>query len=183
MQAPPEVQIDHFCFQCLLSEAEIENKVEAISQALGADFFDKRPLFIIMLQGAFIYAADLVRRFPYPCDISFVKIQTYAGMESNQELTIQLPPDEKITGRHVILVEDIIDTGNTLFHFIPQLEALQPASIHITSILFKPDALLWPLPLNMAYIGFHIPEAFVIGYGLDYNQQGRNLPAIYQLKP
>ena len=168
-------------FEIYISKEAIAQKVAEIGTQITKDYQNKNPLFIGILNGCFVFAADLMRACDMDCEVSFIKIASYEGTTSTGKITtlIGLNADE-VKGRDIIIMEDIIDTGKTLFKFLKDLKAMKPTSIAIASLLLKPDAIQHPIPID--YLGFEIPNKFVIGYGLDYNGLGRNLEAIYQLK-
>ncbi|MBP7478592.1 MAG: hypoxanthine phosphoribosyltransferase [Chitinophagales bacterium] len=167
-------------FAPYLSEAAIHARIAEMGKTLTAELKDSNPLFISILNGAFIFAADLIREIDTPCEISFVKLASYHGTESSGEVKTLLGIDKDIKDRVVVIVEDIVDTGNTLSAFMPTLEALQPKKILLVSLLFKPKALQRPLKVD--YTGFEIPNDFIVGYGLDYDGYGRNLKDIYKIQ-
>lgn len=167
-------------FAPYLSEAAIHARIAEMGKTLTAELKDSNPLFISILNGAFIFAADLIREIDTPCEISFVKLASYHGTESSGEVKTLLGIDKDIKDRVVVIVEDIVDTGNTLAAFMPTLEALQPKKILLVSLLFKPKALQRPLKVD--YTGFEIPNDFIVGYGLDYDGYGRNLKDIYKIQ-
>ena len=138
------------------------------------------PYFIIVLGGAFIFGADLVRRIKVPCQVSFVKIASYDGLSTTNTIKEQLPVSEDIRERHVIIVEDIIETGQSMEYLKKRLELFEPASVEICALSFKPEKCQVP-DLKIKYVGMQLPEAFIVGYGLDYNDMGRNLKDIYSL--
>lgn len=166
-------------FEEMISEEAIRQRVQELGAALTADYEGKNPLFIGILNGAFIFAADLLRACDMACEVDFVRISSYVGLESTGEIQLVMELKSEIQHRHLILVEDIVDSGKTLHFFIKQLQKRNPASIAIASLLLKPAALQHSL--DVKYCGFEIPNQFVIGYGLDYNDQGRQLRGIYQL--
>lgn len=174
-----KVVVHGLTFEKYISETEIQQKVREIGQALTLNYQDKAPLFIAVLNGAFIFAADLVRACDLDSEICFVKLASYDGTESTGAVNTILGLDKDIKGRHLVIAEDIIDTGTTMNHFIARLQQFEPASISIVTLLLKPDALKYDI--DIAHIGFEIPTKFVIGYGLDYNELGRNLKDLYQL--
>jgi hypoxanthine phosphoribosyltransferase len=167
-------------FQLLISEEQIQERVNAIGVALTTQYKGKKPIFIGILNGAFIYMADLMRACDMDCELAFIQLSSYEGLSSSGEIKTVMDLNIDVKDRHVIIAEDIIDTGNTLNQFIPSLEKLNPASISLTTLLLKPDALQHSL--NIHHVGFEIPNLFVIGYGLDYDNLGRNLKGIYQLQ-
>lgn len=174
------VKIHDLEFEPFLSKEVIATRVAALGDAIRADYEGKEPLFLGILNGAFIFAADLVRACALPCEVAFMRLASYEGLQSSGTVKTLVGLDSTIKGRHLIVVEDIVDSGRTLSHLMPQLQAMQPASLALAALLFKPDALEKPVPIN--YLAFEIPNRFVVGYGLDYNGLGRNLADIYQLK-
>ncbi len=158
----------------------IQQRVLEMGVRLSMDYRDKKPLFLGILNGSFIFMADLVRGFSGECEMAFVRVASYEGLHSTGKVAIQMAAGIPLENRHVVVVEDIVDSGNTLHHFVETLRAQHPASVAIATLLFKPEALQHPLHLD--YVGFEIPTAFVIGYGLDYDGLARNLPDIYQLE-
>lgn len=166
-------------FTRYISAEDIEQKVEEIADSIREDFHEKYPMFLVVMNGAFIYAADLIRKLEFPCELNFVRISSYHGTESTGNVTFSIPTNVDFKDRHIIVVEDIIDTGNTMAAFIPALMELGPASVSLTSILVKKEAHRHLIKTD--YPGFDIPNKFVVGYGLDYHGMGRNLKDIYQL--
>lgn len=140
---------------------------------------DKTPLFLAVLNGSFMYASDLMKFINIPCEISFVKVASYAGTESSGKVTEVIGLNEDITGREIVIVEDIVDTGHTMERMLEILKKKNPANIHISTLLLKPGKL--QVPLDIEYAAMEIPNDFIVGYGLDYDQQGRNLRDIYTL--
>lgn len=173
------VQVHDKQFEPFLSEAIILEKVKQLAAQLSKDYDGKKPLLIAILNGSFIFAADLFRHITTDTEISFIKLASYKGTKSTGHVITAIGLDADVTGRHIIVVEDIIDTGKTLTAFLPQLFNQQPASLKIAVLLHKPDAMQYPLDIH--YCCFSIPDKFVVGYGLDYDGFGRNLPEIYQL--
>ena len=166
-------------FNPYISEEAIRGKVHEIATALNRDYQDKNPIFIAILNGAFIFAADLFKSLSINAEISFIKLASYKGMKSSGHVISVIGLDIEIFNRHLVILEDIVDTGKTLHEFLPQLWHQQPASIRIAALLHKPAAK--EFQVNVDYTGFEIPDRFVVGYGLDYNGLGRNTAAIYQL--
>lgn len=163
-----------------LSETEIQQKVRALAEKLNEDYAGKKPLFIAILNGSFMFAADLFKYLHIDAEICFIKLASYKGTKSTGHIITAIGLDTDITGRHVIITEDILDTGKTLNHFLPQIKNQQPASLKLAILLHKPDATVYPI--NIDYCCFVIPNKFVVGYGLDYDGLGRNISSIYQLK-
>jgi hypoxanthine phosphoribosyltransferase len=173
------LQVHDKHFVPYLSAAVIAEKIQTLASQISADYAGKRPLFIAVLNGSFLFAADLFRSLSIEAEISFIKLASYKGTTSTGNVITAIGLEESLHNRHVILLEDIIDTGKTLHDFIPQLQLQQPASVKIAALLTKPDALKYPV--HPDYEGFAIPNKFVVGYGLDYDGLGRNIPEIFQL--
>lgn len=180
MQPTDTITFKGITFQRLLTAAAIQQRVAELAEAIRRDYADKQPVFLVMLNGGALFAADLVRSAGIPCELSFTKLSSYRGAASSGTVDMLLPPSSSLENRHVIIVEDIVDTGNTLHYFLPRLQALQPASVSLASLLVKPDAMEHPIEVH--YCGFEIEDRFVIGYGLDYDQQGRYLEGLYVKK-
>ena len=166
-------------FKPMISEEAIKKRVEEIASQIAEEYSEKCPLLLGVLNGAFVFAADLIRAMNIDCDNSFIKLASYRRVESTGQVSTVTGLEEDVKNRGVIIVEDIIDSGKTLSSFIPGLKAQQPASVKLVALLVKPDAIKYPIQID--YRGFDIPPAFVIGYGLDYNGLARNLKGIYQL--
>ncbi len=162
-----------------LDAQTIASSIAQLAIAINKDYQDKNPLFLGILNGAFIFAADLYKQITVASEISFVKLASYEGTKSTGKVLNMIGLDKDLYQRHVIIIEDIVDTGNTLHNFLPTLTHQQVASISIATLLQKPEALQHPLEVK--YVGISIPNKFVVGYGLDYDGYGRNLPEIYQI--
>ena len=175
-----EIKVHDKYFVPWLTEQTIIERVKDIAVDISTEYAGKKPLFIGILNGAFMFASDLLKHVTIDAEISFIKLASYKGMKSSGQVVTAIGLDVDITNRHVIVVEDIIDTGKTLHQFLPQLINQQPASLKIAVLLHKPEATKHHVDID--YCCFSIPNKFVVGYGLDYNGLGRNLPAIYQLK-
>lgn len=173
------VKIKDKTFETSISEADIKTKIKEVAARINKDMADKNPLFLGVLNGAFIFAADLMREVTIPCEISFVKLASYQGITSTGKVHEVLGINEDLTGRHIIVVEDIVDTGRTMKQMIESLGTRNPASVSICSLFVKPDKL--EEDIDIKYPCFSIPNDFIVGYGLDYDQQGRNLKEIYTL--
>ncbi len=174
------VRVGDLEFKPLFPQQEIEKMVATLGAEISKDFADKNPLFLAVLNGSFIFAADLVRQVQIPCEITFIKVSSYDGVRQTGTVEEILGLDKDIDGRHLIVVEDIVDTGVTISSLLKVLKQFVPASVTVCTLLHKPEAMVKKVDLK--YVGAAIPNDFVVGYGLDYNGQGRNLPAIYQLK-
>ncbi|MBQ8452842.1 MAG: hypoxanthine phosphoribosyltransferase [Prevotella sp.] len=175
-----EVTIKDKTFEVFIPEAEVLKRVKAVAERINRDMAGKNPLFLAVLNGAFIFAADLMREMTIPCEISFVKLASYQGTTSTGEVKEIIGINEDLTGRTVIIVEDIVDTGLTMKRMIEAIGTRNPASVHICTLLVKPEKL--QVPLNIEYAAMEIPNDFILGYGLDYDQQGRTLRDIYRIK-
>lgn len=163
-----------------LSKIEIEQKCFEMAAQISNDYKEEKPLFLAILNGSFVFAADLFRHLSIEAEISFIKLASYKGTTSTGNVVTAIGLDERIKDRHVIIVEDILDTGRTLFQFLPELYNQNPSSLKIATLLTKPSARLFDIQPD--YVGFEIPDKFVLGYGLDFDGLGRNIPSIYQLE-
>lgn len=166
-------------FEPYLTANEITARIKVLAQQLDKDYAGKRPLFIAILNGSFIFAADLFKELTMEAEICFIKLASYKGTKSSGQVITAIGLDTDLFGREVVIVEDIVDTGKTLSEFLPQLQHQQPASMKIVALLHKPEATVFPIPID--YLGFSIPNKFVVGYGLDYDGLGRNIREIYKL--
>lgn len=175
----PPIRVHDKAFDIYLSETTIQAKVAELAQQINEDYAGKKPLFIAVLNGAFMFAADLFKHLTIDAEICFIKLVSYKGMKSSGHVTTAIGLDQDLYNRDVVIVEDIVDTGKTLGLFIPKLQHQHPASLKIAALLHKPEATKHPL--DISYVGFTIPDKFVVGYGLDYDGLGRNLKEIYQV--
>lgn len=166
-------------FSIYLSEETIQQKVRELADALNREYAGRRPLFIAILNGSFMFAADIFKHLTIDAEICFIKLASYRGTKSTGQVITAIGLDHDLYDRDVVILEDIVDTGKTLNEFLPQLHHQQPRSFAIVTLLHKAEATQYPLTL--AHIGFVIPDKFVVGYGLDYDGLGRNLKEIYQL--
>lgn len=173
------VKVKDKTFRTFIPEAEIQQRVKAVADKLNEDLKDKNPLFLAVLNGSFVFAADLMRMITIPCEISFVKLASYQGTVSSGKIKEVIGINEDLKSRTVVIVEDIIDTGFTMKRMLEQLGTRDPESLHICTLLVKPGKL--QVPLNIEYAAMEIPNDFIVGYGLDYDQQGRNLRDIYTI--
>ncbi|MBQ8467034.1 MAG: hypoxanthine phosphoribosyltransferase [Prevotella sp.] len=173
------VTIKDKTFETSIPEAEILKRVKAVAERLNHDFAGKNPLFLAVLNGAFVFAADLMREVTIPCEISFVKLASYQGTTSTGKVTEVLGVNEDLSGRHIVIIEDIVDTGLTMKRMIESLGTRHPASVDVCALLLKPEKL--QVELDIKYVAMEIPNDFIVGYGLDYDQQGRNLRDIFTL--
>ena len=166
-------------FAPYITSVEIDGQIKRLGAELNKDYAGKNPLFIAILNGSFMFASDLFKELTVDAEICFIKLASYKGTKSTGNVITSIGLDEPLTGRHVIIVEDIVDTGKTLSEFLPQLLNQQPASLKIAALLHKPEALAHPVKID--YLGFNVPNKFLLGYGLDFDGLGRNLKEIYQL--
>ncbi|MHA4843454.1 hypoxanthine phosphoribosyltransferase [Flavitalea antarctica] len=166
-------------FEPYLSADDIAQAIKKIAASLNSEYEGRRPLFIAILNGSFIFASDLFKELTIEAEICFIKLASYKGTKSTGHVITAIGLDIDLIGRDVVIIEDIVDTGKTLSQFLPQLQHQQPASMKIVALLHKPEATLFPLKID--YLGFTIPDKFVVGYGLDYDGLGRNIPEIYKL--
>ena len=173
------IKVHDKVFTIYLSNADIQERVRTIAETINKDYQGKKPLFIAILNGSFMFAADLFKHLTIATEITFIKLASYKGMRSTGNVITSIGLDAELYGKDLIIIEDIVDTGKTLYNFLPKLKDHQPASLKIAALLHKPDATKFPLTLD--YVGFSIPDKFVIGYGLDYDGMGRNLKEIYQV--
>lgn len=173
------IQVGDKTFTSFISADKINAKIKEIATRINKDYQYKNPLFLGILNGSFMFASDLYKNITIPSTISFIKLASYKGTSSTGSVITAIGLEEDIFEKDIILIEDIVDTGKTLSEFIPTLLHQQPRSIKICTLLQKPDALQYPLEVD--YVGFSIPNKFVIGYGLDYDGYGRNSDQIFQL--
>ena len=171
------VKIKDKSFRVSIPESEILERVKAVAEKINKDMAGRNPLLLAVLNGSFVFAADLMRMLTIPCEISFVKLSSYQGTTSTGKVKEVIGINEDLAGRTVIIVEDIVETGLTIKRMIESLGTRNPESIHICTLLLKPACL--KVPLNIEYAAMEIPNDFILGYGLDYDQQGRNLRDIY----
>ena len=163
-----------------LLEKEIQEKITALAVQLNKDYAGKKPIFLSILNGSFLFTADLFKQITIEAEVCFIKLASYKGMSSSGNVITAIGLEANVSGRDIIILEDIIDTGKTLHHYLPQLLSSSPASVKIAVLLNKKEALQFPVQID--YTCFEIPNKFVVGYGLDYDGLGRNSKDIYQLK-
>lgn len=174
------LQIHDKTFEIFIRNEEIQTEIASIAETLNTEYAGKEVVFIAILNGAFMFAADLMKRVTLPCEISFVKVSSYQGMNSSGRVDEVIGLNTSIKNKHVIILEDIVDTGITINKIMTLLATEHPTSIKITTLLYKPEAFVGKHKPD--FVGFSIPNSFVVGYGLDYNEHGRNTEHIYQLK-
>src|SRR5882757_1227561 len=173
------IEVNNRKFTPYITAEKINEQINKLAAELNRDYAGKKPLFIAILNGSFMFAADLFKAVTIEAEICFIKLASYKGTKSTGNVITSIGLDEPLNGRHVVIVEDIVDTGKTLHEFLPQLFNQQPASLKIAALLHKPEALAHPVKID--YLGFNVPNKFLLGYGLDYDGLGRNLKEIYRL--
>jgi hypoxanthine phosphoribosyltransferase len=173
------IQVHEKQFEPYIGETEIEGKIRQMARQLDQDYAGKRPLFVAILNGSFMFASDLFKALTIEAEICFIKLASYKGTKSTGHVITAIGLDTELIGRHVVVLEDIVDTGKTMQEFLPQLLHQQPASLRIAALLHKPEATVYPVQVD--YLGFSVPNKFLLGYGLDYDGLGRNIPSIYKL--
>jgi hypoxanthine phosphoribosyltransferase len=174
-----EIRVHDKQFEPYLNAGMIAERIKEIAGNLNKDYADRKPLFIAILNGSFMFASDLFKELAIDAEICFIKLASYKGTKSTGHVLTAIGLDMDLFGRDVVIVEDIVDTGKTLSEFLPQLNHQQPASLKIVALLHKPEATVFPITID--YLGFSIPNKFVVGYGLDYDGLGRNIPEIFKL--
>jgi len=173
------IQVKDKKFKPYLSAKEIDLAVEKVANKINEDYKGKKVFFLAILNGSFMFASDLLKKIDLDCEISFVKVASYAGTKSTGKVKKIIGLTKSLEGREVIVLEDIIDTGNTLDKLLPGLKAEKPNSLKLCTLLYKPKA--FKASFDIQYIGLEIPNKFILGYGLDYDELGRNLADIYQI--
>ena len=166
-------------FGLYIPQEKIEAEIKNVADQISSDMEGMNPLFLVVLNGAFMFASELFKRVTIPCEISFVKLSSYAGTETTNVIRELIGLDHPLDGRHVVIVEDIVDTGHTMRYTIKKLRDLRAADVRIATLFFKPNSFQYDYPID--YKGMDIGNDFIVGYGLDYDQQGRNLPDIYKI--
>jgi hypoxanthine phosphoribosyltransferase len=174
------IKVKDKSFILFLDEKTIQKRITELGFEISRDFESKNPVIVGVLNGSFMFLSDLSKKITVEAEVTFIKISSYSGESSTGKVKNLIGLESKLEGRHVIVVEDIVDTGLSMLHLTQQLHEINPASISLVTLLYKPEALKYNIPLD--YVGFEIPNKFVVGYGLDYDGYGRNFPEIYQLK-
>jgi hypoxanthine phosphoribosyltransferase len=174
-----DIRVHDKTFKPYLPAASLETAIKRVASEINRDYAGKHPLFIAILNGSFMFASDLFKELTIDVELSFIKLASYKGMKSTGHIVTAIGLDTELFGRDVVIIEDIVDTGKTLSEFLPQLHHQQPASLKIAALLHKPEATKYPIKID--YLGFSVPDIFLLGYGLDYDGLGRNLKEIYQL--
>lgn len=174
-----QIQVHDKKFVPYLNTDQLNEQIARIASEINRDYEGKKPLFIVILNGAFMFASDLFKKLDIEAEICFIKLASYKGVKSTGKVITAIGLDAELYDRDVVIVEDIVDTGKTLSQFLPQLSHHHPKSLKIAALLHKPEALQYDIKID--YLGFVIPNKFVLGYGLDYDGVGRNIDCIYQL--
>lgn len=172
------VHLHDLTFEPFISDREIEKAVAGLAEKIDEDYKELNPMLLVVLNGAFIFAADLVRKMSIPLQLDFIRVNSYHGTSSSGEMKEYFMWKSSLKDQHVIIVEDIVDTGHTLHHLLDKIKAENPATVEVACLLKKPEAYQYDTPLK--YVGMSIPNEFVVGYGLDYDGLGRDLMAIYK---
>lgn len=175
------IQLKDKVFEVSIPESTILEAVNRVASQLHDDYADKNPVFVIVLSGAFVFASDVIRAIDFPCQIAFTKLASYSGTVSSGRIVEQLPVTEDVENRHVVIIEDIVETGYSMEYLQERLAEKHPASVEICALSVKPEQCKVE-GLNVKYVGMKLPEAFIVGYGLDYDGLGRELRDIYSLK-
>ena len=166
-------------FSLFLSEDEISTGITKIAESIRRDLREKDPILVCVLNGAFMFASDLIKQLDFPCEVCFIRLKSYEGTRTGGKVKEIYGLVENIENRHVVILEDIIDTGYTMYGLLKKLGKKNPASLRIATLLFKPEAL--QLAIKPDYVAIEIPNSFIVGYGLDYEGHGRNLRDIYKI--
>lgn len=174
-----QIQIHDKQFETFITADKLDKAVQKLADSLNVKMKGKIPVFLAVLNGSFMFASDLLKKITIPCEISFVKLASYSGTTSTEIVRELIGFDENMKGRTVVVLEDIIDSGITLQKVLEKLKELEVAEIIIATLLFKPDA--FKMSFNVDLVGIEIPNDFIVGYGLDYDKQGRNLKDIYKI--
>lgn len=179
---PDRIKCKGDTFKPFITKDEIEGRLMELGAEIDKEYPEKNPIFIGVLNGAFVFLADLIRHVSIPCEVDFIKLSSYGDAKvSSGEVKELKHVDAHLEGRHVILVEDIIDTGLSISYLVKRIKDYKPASVKVVTLLHKFEATKYDVQID--YVGFKIPNIFVLGYGLDYGQEGRNFPQIYVIEP
>ena len=180
MSGTKTIQLHDLTFEQCISKTEVQQAVNGVAVRLNDDYKNKRPVFLTVLNGAFLFSAELIKKFDCECEMSFIKVASYDGTQQSDEIFTVMGAEPSLKGRDVIVVEDIVDSGNTIETIIQILEQEEVASYKIATLFYKPEA--YKKDFKLHYIGKEIPDKFIVGYGLGYDGLGRDLSEIYQLK-
>lgn len=166
-----------------ISEEQLKERIAQLGETLTAEYAGKNPIIVGILKGVVVFFSDMIRQIRVPCEIGFLRIASYAGTETTGRIILKQELDTNVSGRHVLILEDIFDTGRSLDFVCKYLQEKNPASLKVCTLLDKPSRRLPGIDLKADYVGFEIPDKFVLGYGMDYNEFYRNLPYIAVVKP
>ncbi|MBC8081685.1 MAG: hypoxanthine phosphoribosyltransferase [Hymenobacter sp.] len=175
---PDHISLHDKQFEPYLSAERLTAAIQELATQLNHEYAGKTPLFVAVLNGSFMFAADLLKALRIPCEVSFIRVASYQGTSSTGKVQQVLGLTEDVAGRHLVILEDIVDTGHTMRMLLDTLGARQPASLEVATLFIKPECLLHEL--NIRYVGLSIPNDFIVGYGLDYDGLGRNYPDVYK---
>ena len=173
------IQVKDRVFEPFIREEELLKEIKRVASEINRDYVGKEPLFLCVLNGSFMFAADLLKNVSVPCNVSFVKVASYSGTDTTGKVKELMGLQENVEGRHVIIVEDIVDTGSTMRDVLDSLHDKKAASVQVCALLCKPDKL--KVDINLKYLALNIPNGFIVGYGLDYDGFGRNTRDIYKI--
>ena len=173
------IQVKDRMFEVFLKEEDIQKEIKRVASEINRDYQGKEPLFLCILNGSFMFAADLLKNVSVPCNVSFVKVASYQGTDTTGKVKELMGLQEDVEGRHIIIVEDIVDTGYTMRDVLDSLAEKKAASVQVCALLCKPDKL--KVDINLKYLAMNIPNGFIVGYGLDYDGFGRNSRDIYKI--
>lgn len=173
------IQVKDRIFEPFIREEQLLKEIKRVASEINRDYVDKEPLFLCVLNGSFMFAADLLKNVNVPCNVSFVKVASYSGLDTSGKVKELMGLQENVEGRHVIIVEDIVDTGYTMRDVLDSLNDKKAASVQVCALLCKPDKL--KVDINLKYLALNIPNGFIVGYGLDYDGFGRNSRDIYKI--
>ncbi len=178
--AVPTVRLHDRTFRRLIPHARLQKAIAAVARRIGRDYAEKEtPVFLGVLNGSFMFMGELLQRIGFDCEVSFVKLASYAGLNSSGQVKELIGLNGSVAGRHVIIVEDIVDTGESIEHLIRALAGYRPASVAVATLLLKPE--VYRKEIKIDYCALEVPDRFIVGFGLDYNQLGRNLKDIYEV--
>jgi len=176
---PNVVKVHDKKFRKIISSNKVQKAIDIIAKKLNKDFKGQKPIFISVLNGSFLFTADLIKKVNIECEISFIKMSSYSGTQSTGNMNTLIGLKEDLKGRNVVVLEEMVDSGNTIEKVIAELKKHKPKSLRIATLFFKPEA--YKKNIKLDYIGMDVPNKFLVGYGLDYDSLGRNLQDIYML--
>ncbi len=175
-----QVEIEEIVFEKIIDSSQLHEIAKRCAEEISKDYKDKNLVFLVILNGAFVFASDLLRMFDFPCETYFIKVSSYQGMQSTNQVQISGLPSKVLEGKDVVIIEDIIDSGLTMRKLLETLQQENVASLEVCTLFFKPGN--FKENYNIKYIGTAIDNDFIVGYGLDFNDKGRNLSGVYQRK-